>query len=276
MRLSAVHVYPVKSLAGVPVEAAEVLPWGLAGDRGWMLVDGEGTLVSARTARTMLALRPGLPRTDGSLTVTAPDGASVTLTPPSGARVPVRLGRHELRAIPAGEPADAWFRRVLGRDDLRVVWCDEGARRATNPAYSRPGDSVGFADGYPVTLTTTASLARLNDWIVEAALERGEAAPEPLPMQRFRPNLVVDGVGEAFAEDGWTHLRVGAVRLRVVKGIDRCVMTTIDPEDPRTALEPIRTLARHRKWDGVTWFGRQLIPDGPGAVRVGDPVEVLG
>jgi len=162
---------------------------------------------------------------------------------------------------------------VLGRDDLRRVCCDDPARRSLNPAHSLPGDHTGFADGYPVTLASLDSLSRLNDWIVEGALERGDPAPEPLPIQRFRPNLVVEGA-DPFAEDEWTRVQVGEVTFRKAKSVDRCVMTTLSRTHLTTGKEPIRTLARYRQWDGKTWFAIQLIPETTGEIAVGDPVLV--
>jgi len=183
----------------------------------------------------------------------------------------VRLHGHDLLARPVEESTSAWIRKVLDRDDLRLVWCDDPERRALNPSYSEPGDHTAFADGYPVTLASLSSLARLNDWIVEGALLRGEQPPAPLPIERFRPNLVVEG-SEPFAEDDWTRIRVGEVTFRKAKLVDRCVMTTISLLDLTTAKEPIRTLARHRQWDGKTWFAIQLIPETTGVIDVGDAV----
>src|SRR5262249_35446290 len=97
----------------------------------------------------------------------------------------------------------------------------------------------------------------------------------PLPMMRFRPNLVVAGA-PAWAEDGWRVLRIGTARFRAVKGCSRCVLTTVDPDTGRKGKEPIATLARHRRWEGKGWFAINLIPDSPGArVCVGDQIEVL-
>ena len=116
-----------------------------------------------------------------------------------------------------------------------------------------------------------ASLERLNGWIAEGPL----AAQGPIKMRRFRPNVVIEG-GDPFDEDRWRRLRIGAVEFRSPKGSDRCVMTTTDPDTAARGKEPIATLARHRRWDGATWFGMNLVPDTPGAViRVGDEVEVL-
>ncbi len=274
MRVSELMVYPVKSTRGVSVDAATVEPWGLAGDRRWMVIDPSGTTITAREEHRLLSVRPGLPEPDGALTIHGPHAAPLRLSRPAGDLVPVRLHRHDLRAVPADPAADAWFSALLGRD-ARLVWCDDPTRRPTNPEYSRPGDSVAFADGYPLLLTTTASLRRLNDWIAETALERGGLPGPALPMRRFRPSVVLDGAIEPFAEDGWKRLRIGEVEFRAAKPCDRCVMTTVDPDTLETGHEPIRTLARYRQWDGKTWFGMNLIPDGTGTVHTGDPAEVV-
>jgi uncharacterized protein YcbX len=178
--------------------------------------------------------------------------------------------RSHLPAALASADAAAFFGKVLGRP-ARLVYLDDPTRRHPNPAFARPDDYVSFADGYPLLLTTSASLARLNDWIAE-----GPRADEgPLPMTRFRPNVVVDGA-EPFAEDGWRRIRIGAAVFRAVKGSDRCVMTMTDPGDATRTKEPIATLARYRQWDGHTWFGMNLIPDTPGAtITIGDEVEIL-
>ncbi|WP_412541114.1 MOSC domain-containing protein [Longispora sp. K20-0274] len=261
MRVLELNIHPVKSGRPFPVDTARVERWGLAGDRRWMLVDGDGRSVTAREEHRLLTV-VATPVPDGVLI----DGGPL-LREPAGESVAVRHSRHELRGVPAGPEADAWFRRLLGRADVRLVWCAEPAQRALNPAYSEPDDRTGFVDGYPVVLSTTGSLDRLNAWIVADG-------GEPLPMVRFRPNVVVDSA-EPFAEDDWKRIRIGAVEFRVAKLVDRCVMTTVDPETLAGGKEPIRTLARHRRWDGTTWFGIQLIPDAVGTVHVGDQVEIL-
>ncbi|PWU59414.1 MOSC domain-containing protein, partial [Micromonospora globispora] len=130
------------------------------------------------------------------------------------------------------------------------------------------GDQVSFADEYPLLLTSRTSLDALNGWLAEA----GEP---PVPMTRFRPNLVVDGA-PAWAEDGWAgrRLRVGSTVLRAAGPCDRCVVTTTDQETGVRGKEPLRTLARHRTIGQKLLFGLHMVPDGPGEVRVGDPVAV--
>jgi uncharacterized protein YcbX len=277
VELKAIAIHPVKSTAIRHVMSAEVRPWGLAGDRRWMVVDADSVLVTARELHELFTITADTPETDPpapkALRLSADGHDPLDLAEPDADLVPVKLFDHDLLARPADDQANHWLRTVLGREDLSLVWCDDPTRRRLNPTYSRPGDHTAFADGYPVTLASLESLGRLNDWIVEDALLRGEEPQPPLPIERFRPNLVVQGAAP-FAEDDWQRIRVGEVTFRKVKLVDRCVMTTISLLDLETGKEPIRTLARHRQWDGKTWFAVQLVPESTGSIAVGDQVTV--
>ncbi|MCW2855854.1 MAG: hypothetical protein JWR52_1469 [Marmoricola sp.] len=271
-------IHPVKSTAIREVQQAEVRPWGLDGDRRWMVVGADNTLVSARELRTLFTVVadtastcPGL---DVPLRLTAPGLDPLVVFEPDSDLVDVRLHSNDLQGRPADPAASAWMRTATGRDDLTLIWCDDPSRRILSPAHSRPGDHTGFADGYPVTLASLDSLAQLNDWMISDALERGEEPPVPLPVQRFRPNVTVQG-NAAFSEDDWDGVRIGEVTFLKAKRVDRCVMTTISAEDLTSTKEPIRTLARHRLADQLTWFAIHLIPTGTGEIRVGDAVEAF-
>lgn len=269
LSLTSIHRYPVKSCRGEALSEGLVEPWGLAGDRRWMVVDESGVVISAREVNRMVLIRPEV--TADGLLVTAPDLPDLTVpTPDPGTQADVEVWSSHLTAAPTGPEVDAWFGKALGRP-ARLVHLDDPTRRPTNPAFSEPGDRVSFADGYPLLLATEESLAALNEVVVESA----QGAHDPLPMTRFRPNVVVSGA-PAWAEDDWRRIRIGDAVFRAVKGCDRCVMTTIDPETGLREKEPIASLARVRRWDGKTWFGVNLVPDTPGVtIRVGDPVEVL-
>ena len=274
IRLDGVHLHPVKSTAVRPVLHGDVEPWGLAGDRRWMVVDGTGECVTAREENRLLRVTADTVATDpglaAALRLTAPGRAPLDVDEPHGAPVAVSVHGRPLEGVAAPVEAGAWFGELLGRDDLRLVHVS--SPRPLNPDHGRPGEATAFADAYPVTLASAAALRRLREWVAETALERGEHAAEPLVVERFRPNLVVDGDLDPFEEDGWRHVHVGPVEFRVVKPVDRCVMTTIEPGTLERGPEPIRTLARHRKWDGATWFAVQLVPESRGVVRVGDEV----
>jgi uncharacterized protein len=272
MRVTQIYRYPVKSCRGEPLEAAEVEPWGLAGDRRWMLVDDAGDVITAREYPRLVLAEP---HTEGrSIAATAP--AMPALRTSAGQDAPlVQVSVHGGAPLLATEVAagSRWFSAYLGTR-TRLVYLDDPTRRATDPGYSRPADRVSFADGYPLLLASEASLARLNEWISAGPL----ADEGPLPMTRFRPNVVVAGHAPPFDEDAWRVVRIGSVVFRMVKGSDRCVFTTINPDTAVTGKEPIATLARHRKRDGKVWFAVNLIPEAPvpgDVIKTGDEVDVL-
>jgi uncharacterized protein YcbX len=168
-------------------------------------------------------------------------------------------------AAAAGPAADAWFSAYVG-EPARLVYLDDPTRRAVDPEFGRDGDVVSFADGYPLLLTSTASLDQLGDWLVAEG-------DEPLPMNRFRPSAVVNGF-DPWAEDRWRRVRIGDVSFRVVKPCGRCVVTTTDQFTGERGSQPLRMLAKRRRFGQKLVFGQNLIPDTPSQIRVGDPVEV--
>src|SRR5688572_16304719 len=158
-------------------------------------------------------------------------------------------------ALSAGDEADEWLSARLGAS-VRLVWQPDPRARPVNPNHGGlPGEGLSLADAGPVLLTSEASLAQPDAWTDDATA--------PLDMRRFRPNVVVDG-DVPFAEEGWSHVDLGGLRFRVASHCDRCVMTTIDPDTLTRGKEPIRTLAKHRRRDGKTWFGVRLVPTSSG------------
>lgn len=259
--------YPLKSGAPEHLDLAEVEPAGIVGDRRWMLIDASGEKVSARTDRALLRVHCALD-SDGALFSVA-DRPALRVGIPGGAARDVTVCGEAATARDAGAEAARWFADLLARADVRLVYCHEPRDRALDPAYARPGDHTGYADGFPILLTTRASLQQVNAWIEDE--EPGAA----VPMARFRPNLVLDGEAP-FAEEGWRTLRIGALELDLVKPCARCVLTTIDPDTLAGGKQPLRVLARHHRIGSRTIFGMNAVPRGGGTqVRVGDAVEVL-
>jgi hypothetical protein len=262
LTLASLHVYPVKSLRGLDVALWPVGARGLRLDRHWMLVDAAGVFLSQRRLPHMALIGT---RLDGErLRLAAPGMPDLDVSPEdaAGPTLEVSVWRDRCRARDAGEPAAAWLSRFLG-EDCRLVYLPEAERRTVDPAYGLPGDLVGLADGFPFLVISQASLDDLN-----ARLE------VPLPMRRFRPNLVIGGT-EPYVEDRWRRIRVGALALRLVKPCSRCAITTLDPETARQGAEPLRTLATYRQRGGRVFFGQNAIHEGTGGLAVGDPVEVL-
>ncbi|MEW2069313.1 MOSC N-terminal beta barrel domain-containing protein [Streptomyces sp. NPDC007346] len=268
--LRSLHVYPVKSLGVQTSDEVAVEPWGLDGDRRWMLVDKAARVITQRQqpvmARISAVLLPG-----GGIALSAPGHPPLRVAVPGPERlVSVELHRDTVTVAEAAAEAHTWFSEVLGSQAKLVHLDDPARRRHVDPEYARPGDMVSFADGYPLLLTTTASLDALNDLV--AAGDRPHEGP--LPMDRFRPNVVVDST-EAWEEDSWRRIAIGDVHFSVVKPCGRCVITTTDQRTAERGREPLLTLARHRRVDKQLLFGQNLIPDGTGVLRVGDPVKIL-
>ena len=268
MRIGALYTYPVKGCYRLEHDGARVEPWGLAGDRRWLVVDLDGTALTQREVPGLGQIRPT--PTTGGLVVRAAGRPDLTVPEPrDGEPTEVTVWGDRVRAAAAGAAADDWFSETLDRK-VRLVWLDDPTRRAVDPRYALASDRVSFADGYPLLLANAASLDALNDWLA------ADGSPEwPLPMTRFRPNVVVTGA-PAWAEDAWVggRIRIGEVTFRVPKACGRCVVTTTDQETGERGREPLRTLARYRNVDQQLLFAVNLIPDGPGYIRVGDAVEV--
>ncbi|HJQ44668.1 MAG TPA: MOSC N-terminal beta barrel domain-containing protein [Jatrophihabitantaceae bacterium] len=268
LAVTEIRRYPVKSCRGESLPDALVERQGLAGDRRYMIVDSDARVLTAREIPRMLLIRPSL--IDGGVRLSAPERPDIEVSLNGAGRRDVEVWNSIVPATLLGADVDSWLSEYLGVS-VQLAFQHDPASRRTNPRFSDENDRVSFADGYPLLVTTTASLTALNDWIAEGPL----AEQGPLPMVRFRPNLVISG-GTAWDEDGWRRLRIGTAEFRAVKGCDRCVMTTTDAESAARGKEPIATLARYRRWDGLTWFGMNLVPDNPGArIAVGDPVEIL-
>jgi uncharacterized protein YcbX len=257
MHLTQLALYPVKSCRGISVQHARLTSRGFEGDRRFMLVDASGKFVTQREDPSMSQLHCELGPNGLTLSHSGLEPITVPERLHDGPRLDVQVWRDRCSAI-IHEEGSRWCSQALGRE-LRLAYMpDEATRRAgAGPQL------VSFADGYPYLLATESSLADLN-----ARLDT------PITMDRFRPNIVLDG-DAPFAEDDWTELRIGEVRFTVTKPCDRCSVTTVDPISGKRGKEPLRTLATFRKWDDSVWFGVNLVANDPGELRVGDPV-VLG
>jgi uncharacterized protein len=279
--LTSLHIYPLKSCRAIDLRQSAVEPWGLAGDRRWLLVDSDGKFISQRSEPSMARLivrycpaGPGSARPGpaGSIEVSADGDACPPLTvaaPAEGAGTEmlwVTVWAAKVQASAAGPAADAWFTAFLGRP-VRLVYLDDPTRRQVDPEFGAPDDRVSFADGYPLLITAVSSLDAVGDWLVETG-------DEPVPMNRFRPNAVIAGTA-AWAEDDWHRVRIGAVTFRVAKPCGRCQVTTTDQFTGERGRQPLRMLGQRRKFGQSLVFGQNVIPEAPGTLQVGDPFEVI-
>ena len=264
MQVTGLFVYPIKGTAAVPMQQADVHPRGLAGDRRWVVVDENGQFLQQRVEPKMALVRTSLEQ-DGALCVEAPGVPDLLVPAPAGTdRLSTTVWRDTVDAAAAGAEADNWFSQCLGRP-CRLAFMDDEAHRPVAPEYGSEGDVVSFADAVPLLLATDASLADLNARLAQ-----------PLPMSRFRPNLVIDGV-QPWAEDTWKRLRVGEVEFEVTHRCARCVVTTIDQQTGTKdrSGEPLKTLAKFRRDADGVYFGMNLVPRSAGTVKVGEQVLIL-
>ena len=262
MTLSEINIYPIKSTRGIPLRSAHVERRGIQFDRRWMLVDVSGVFISQRDV-PRLALISTLLGGD-AFTVNAPGMQSLLLpkTLISSASISAQVWEDMVRVIPAGSVADEWFSEFLGLA-CRLVYMPDDTLRPVEPEFASTSDIVSLADAFPLLLISQPSLDDLN-----------ERLAVPVPMNRFRPNLVVNGCG-AFDEDRWKGIRIGDILLRVVKPCSRCVTTTVDQATGIQGKEPLVTLSQYRKFNGKVCFGQNVIPENDAVVNIGDRVEII-
>ncbi|MFT4173812.1 MAG: MOSC domain-containing protein [Rhodocyclaceae bacterium] len=262
--LHSLHRYLVKSTRGEMLESAQVTAAGIALDRRWMVAEQTdqhpNRMITGRNDPRLVQV--SVRAVADGLTLHAPDMTD-THVPLADFSTPLEASvwRDTFAATTGSAVADAWFSAYLGRPVRLLYTGSDIARRVR----THPDVPVGFADGYPLLLIHTASLADLS-----ARIGRDMMAA------RFRPNLVVSG-GEAFAEDGWRTLRIGDVLFSVAKPCSRCVFTTVDPQtgDKAADQEPLRTLSGFRRRQDGVMFGLNLVAEGRGTIECGMPVEIV-
>ncbi len=260
--IASLAIYPVKGLRGVPLQTAALERCGLRHDRRWGIL-GPGARVLTQRDLPAMARIDATPAGPGLRLEAAGQGGIDAV--PAGAPIRLTVWGAQVPAVAANPDASEWLSRALGTPCTLAYLADPAARPVT-PGLARPGDVVSLADGFPLLVATAGSLQALN-----------QRLPNPVPMTRFRPNIVLEGAS-AWAEDAWSHLDAGPVRLRLASPCARCAVITVDQQTgaltPRK--EPLRTLGRLRRdAGGQITFGCNAIPETLGALRVGDPVTCI-
>lgn len=273
MYLSGIYIHPVKSLGGCAVETCDVDALGLSGDRRFMVVDEAGRFLTQRTIPMMASIETKL--TDSTLILSRSGQDSIEVSsvkPPERRPVSVTVWKSiGLIADDCGDEPATWLSVALGRD-CRLVHAGPDFHRPVEKAdRMQPPGLVSFADAYPILAIGEASLAELNDRLVA----RDE---EAVPMNRFRPNLVITGAAP-FAEDRWQRFRIGDVIFQTAGPCARCIVITTDQLTGERGPEPLRTLSSYRRDpDDSTRinFGQNLVHETKsGFLRVGDRIELL-
>ncbi len=270
MTVSSCHIYPLKSGAGQPVPALELLPRGPQGDREWMLVDAEGVFITQRMRGCeKLALVSTEQMAEGTV-FSAADKEPLSVSMPDR-EIAVQIWKDDVTALDAGDAAAAWFSDYLELP-CRLVRLSESPahKRMLGEKWQMEDGHVSFADGFPLLVTGEASLAALQPHFPDG---------EEIAMTRFRPNIVLAGAA-AFEEDVLYRIKIGDVVLRLMKPCTRCKITTITQETGEAASnEPLKTMTKLRrgKSDDLVgvFFGQNAVIEQSGMIRAGDAVEVL-
>jgi uncharacterized protein len=263
-RIASLHLYPVKSCRGIALESSAIGDRGFAFDREWMIVEGDGRFVTQREVPQLALIAPSM--TTVALELASPGRRALAVPLEiEGATRPVTVWNDCVPAIDQGEEAAAWLSSTLHRP-LRLVRFDRAFQRACNQTFvGESGAHTAFADAYPMLILSEASLADLNSRLAQQ-----------LPMNRFRPNVVLSGI-EAYDEDHVDEVRVGSVVLKMVKRCTRCQITTTDQDTATVGLEPLATLRGYRmdpQLGGVTFGMNAIVTAGVGsAIHRGDRVS---
>lgn len=264
MKLTEINIYPVKSLKGISLHEATVEGRGLQHDRRWMLTNSDGKFWTQRELPKMATITTAI--TDDGLVLSAPGNGEVSagFGPENREEQTVEIWQDSPKALRYTNGINDWLRQVLDAD-VQLVYMHDDFRREVEPEYAVNDDIVSFADAYPFLVISEETLGFLN-----------QKLEQPLPMNRFRPNLVVAGA-EVHGEHNWRKFSVGENVFYGVKPCKRCVMTTVDQQSGEfTGKEPLKTLATYRSVPGGVIFGENLLIENPGGViRVGDEVKVI-
>lgn len=265
MFLSEINVYPVKSLGGISLQSSQVKERGLQFDRRLMLVDEERKFLTQREYPKMATINLKIAE-DGLIASNSGNEILFPFEADSQEKATVKVWNSRVKAEFYGDEINEWFSNLLNIK-CRLVSMPEDTKRKVNPFYAvrKFKDTVSFADGYPFLLIGENSLADLN-----------KKLETPVPMNRFRPNLVVKDSG-AFAEDNWKKIKIGNTIFDVVKPCARCVITTIEQSTgEKNGNEPLKTLAKYRTKNGKVLFGQNLIAENTGEIlKSGDKIEIL-
>ncbi len=256
------YIYPVKSLGGIALQEAELTSRGLNHDRRWMLIDEENQFLSQRKYPQMALFQLSVHDT-GILVKHLPTNEEITipLEPLGKDMVEVTVWDNACTGTYVSTALDDWFTDKL-RLKCRLIYMADDSVRPVDERYAGDGHITSFADGYPMLLTSEASLQDLNSRIAD-----------PVEMLRFRPNIVISGT-EPYFEDQMHHFELSGISMSGVKPCARCVMIGVDPRTATSEPEPLRTLARYRRVRNKILFGQNLVHHGTGVIRVGDTVQV--
>ena len=263
LTVSELYIYPIKSLGGIALNSASLIERGFEHDRRWMLVDADNRFLSQREINTMALLKVQLAEQGLLITNINKPGEQllVPFEPTITETEMVEVWSSRCRGQRVSDEVDAWFSKQLGFA-CKLFYMPNTTHLYVDGRYAHNKEITAFSDGYPLLLIGQASLDDLN-----SRLE------EPLPMNRFRPNIVFTG-GTPFQEDYMKLFEINGITFFGVKPCARCVMTTINQQTGEKAKEPLKTLSTYRLKNKKILFGQNLLHQGTGIISVGDTITI--
>lgn len=263
IHIQSLHVYPVKSLQGIDLQQADIGPRGIRWDRHWMLVDASGKFISQRQNPKLASISTRMDSEYLYLSAkNMPEQAIPLQRNVAENLIPVQIWNDQCLAKTESPDIDAWLHRALGIS-CRLVHLPADQIRPVDPEFATPQDQVGFADAFPLLVLSQAAAELLS-----------EKMRQPVPINRFRANIVVTGI-EAHAEDQWHEIKIADLNFRLPKLCSRCVIPSIDQLSGEKHLNPNSALSKYRRFDNKIYVGKNAIADGEGQIRCGDPVHIL-
>jgi uncharacterized protein YcbX len=259
-----IYIYPVKSMGGISVMSSIVTDRGLQYDRRWMLVDENLRFISQREHADLSLLQVELKSDRLRIfhKINSGEGINIFFDEPATGTATAEIWDDTCMVNFVSDDADQWFSSMLSRK-CRLVYMPDTTHRKVDEAYAINDDITSLSDGYPLTVISQASLDDLN-----SRLE------VPVPMNRFRPNIVFSG-GDPFEEDHLEHFKINGIEFFGAKLCSRCNIPTINQENALAGKEPLRTLSRYRQKNNNVYFGMNLLPQGEGKIKVGYRIEPL-
>jgi uncharacterized protein len=266
LRLSEIWIYPIKSLGGIRLQSANVMEKGLQHDRRWMLIDSSNTFMTQRIYPTMALFKLEI---QDSTCLPARQGFKISFRGDSielpfiHSTIPTEIKASvwddHVNTFEVSKSFSDWFSEKLGID-CKLVSFPEKNSRPVDTQYKINNENVSLADGYPFLIIGQNSLNDLN-----------KRLSNPVPMNRFRPNLVFTG-GQPYVEDSWKQFTIGKNKFAGVKPCSRCVLTTVDQQTGEKGKEPLATLAKYRQRENKIYFGQNVLAIDQYEIHEGDEI----
>lgn len=262
LKISQINIYPIKSCAGISLLNAPVVDTGFEHDREWMIVDDAGNFITQRQFPKLVFIKttpiqngvkleaPGMPYIEVPIILT-------------GEKIETEVWESKCVGIEQGQPIADWLTKFIGKN-CKLIRMAPDFKRSIKEKYKTEGNEItGFADAFSFLLISEESLNDLNSKL-----------DEKIPMNRFRPNIVISG-GTPYQEDLWKKLKIGNIVFNIAKPCARCEITTINQLTGEKGNEPLETLGTYRSKPKGIMFGQNLVHNGTGTLNVGDVIEIL-